>query len=117
MLHAVDTESLARNLHQRLLTSSTDQSSAFYSFRTDKFCVGFEMVHSFQGHHFLTWEHMRIMLMFLRRLRFSYSGGLIQKSGGCWQDVRYQVNHRKFDGLRRVGGLGFRRTMEQYGYA
>jgi hypothetical protein len=65
----------------------------------------------------VTWEHTRIMLMFLRCLQFSYSGGLIQKSGGCWQDVRHQVDSREPDGLRRVEGLGFRRTMEQFGYA
>jgi hypothetical protein len=57
------------------------------------------------------------MLMFLRYLQFSYSGGLIQKVGGCWQDVRHQVDSRQPDGLRRVEGLGFRRTMEDFGYA
>jgi hypothetical protein len=57
------------------------------------------------------------MLMFLRCLQFSYSGGLIQKVGGCWQDVRHQVDSRQPDGLRRVEGLGFRRTMEDFGYA
>ncbi|KIX92236.1 uncharacterized protein Z520_11982 [Fonsecaea multimorphosa CBS 102226] len=37
--------------------------------------------------------------------------------GGCWQDVRFQPDPRQLDGLRRVEGLGFRRTMEEFGYA
>ncbi|KAM6514394.1 hypothetical protein FALCPG4_015541 [Fusarium falciforme] len=57
------------------------------------------------------------MLMFLRCLQFSYSGGLIQKVGGCWQDVRLQPDPRQPDGLRRHEGLGFQRTMDTYGYA
>ncbi|EXK26412.1 hypothetical protein FOMG_17025 [Fusarium oxysporum f. sp. melonis 26406] len=57
------------------------------------------------------------MLMFLRCLQFSYSGGLIQKSGGCWQDLRLQPDSSQPNGLRRTEGLGFRHTMETYGYA
>ncbi|EEU33733.1 uncharacterized protein NECHADRAFT_56178, partial [Fusarium vanettenii 77-13-4] len=49
----------------------------------NKFCLGFEIVYSFQDPHFMTWEHTRIMLIFLRYLQFSYTGGLIQKVGGC----------------------------------
>ncbi|CAG1970840.1 unnamed protein product [Fusarium graminearum] len=48
------------------------------------------------------------MLMFLRCLQFLYTGGLIQKVAGCWRDP---------NGLRRHEGLGFKLTMESYGYA
>jgi hypothetical protein len=63
---------------QRLVTPIED-SSPYYSFtmqtvlqwvwwNINRFCVGFEMVYSFQDAHFVTWEHTCIMLMFLRCL-------------------------------------------------
>lgn len=55
--------------------------------------------------------------MFLRCLQFSYAGGLIQKVGGCWQDVRLQPDPHQPSGLRQYEGLGFKRTMEIYSYA
>ena len=56
------------------------------------------------------------MLMFLRCLRVSYGGVLLQKSGGCWRDVRHVPDDHQPDGLRRVEGLGFCRTMEEFRY-
>ncbi|EGU73900.1 hypothetical protein FOXB_15591, partial [Fusarium oxysporum f. sp. conglutinans Fo5176] len=128
LLNAIDTEFHSRQLQDERLTVPANQNSPYYDFTTEtvlrwlrwninKFCVGFEMVYSLQDPHFVTWEHTRIMLMFLRCLQFSYSGGLIQKSGGCWQDVRLQPDANQPDGLRRTEGLGFRHTMETYGYA
>ncbi|KAI8648040.1 hypothetical protein NCS55_01502200 [Fusarium keratoplasticum] len=128
LFYAVDSQMRSRELHDRRLVIPTDDSSPYYSFTTDtllrwvrwninKFCLGFEMVYSFQDPHFVTWEHTRIMLMFLRCLQFSYTGGLIQKVGGCWRDVQHQPDARQPNGLRRYEGLGFRRTMEMYGYA
>ncbi|RSL82713.1 hypothetical protein CEP52_016900, partial [Fusarium oligoseptatum] len=96
---------------------TTDTLLRWVRWNINKFCLGFEMVYSFQDPHFVTWEHTRMMLMFLRCLQFSYTGGLIQKVGGCWRDVRYQPDARQPNGLRRYEGLGFRRTMEMYGYA
>ena len=43
--------------------------------------------------------------------------GLSTKVGGCWQDVRQQPDPHQPSGLRRYEGLGFKRTMETYGYA
>ncbi|KAH7114164.1 hypothetical protein B0J13DRAFT_630962 [Dactylonectria estremocensis] len=111
LFYAIDSQMSSRELHDKHLVIPTDDSSPYYSFTTDtllrwvrwninKFC-----------------EHTRIMLMFLRCLQFSYSGGLIQKVGGCWQDVRLQPDPRQPDGLRRHEGLGFQRTMDAYGYA
>jgi hypothetical protein len=128
LFDAIDSDFRLRQLHQEHLTTSTRENCPYYTFTTatllrwlrwniNKFCVGFETVYSSQDAHFVTWEHTRIMLMFLRCLQFSYSGGLIQKVGGCWQDVRLQPDSRQPNGLRRIEGLGFRRTMEEYGYA
>ncbi|KAH7114180.1 hypothetical protein B0J13DRAFT_533688 [Dactylonectria estremocensis] len=128
LFYAIDSRIRSQELQNKRLVVPTGDSSPYYSFTTDnllrwmrwninKFCVGFEMVYSFQDPHFVTWEHTRIMLMFLRCLQFSYSGGLIQKVGGCWQDVRQQPDPRQPNGLRRYEGLGFKRTLETYGYA
>lgn len=128
LLSAVNEEIRGRGLHNKVLSVPTNQDSPYYSFRTDtvlrwlrwninKFCVGFEMVYSFQDPHFVTWEHSRVMLMFLRCLQFSYGGGRIQASGGCWQDVRLQPDANHPHGVRRREGLGFQRTMKVHGYA
>ncbi|RBR24094.1 uncharacterized protein FIESC28_03093 [Fusarium coffeatum] len=128
LFDAIDNRMRSRELHNQRLIIPTDDNSPYYSFTTDtllrwvrwninKFCVGFEMVYSFQDPHFVTWEHTRVMMMFLRCLQFSYTGGLIQKVGGCWQDVRQQPDARQPNGLRRHEGLGFKLTMEKYGYA
>ncbi|KAH7471845.1 hypothetical protein FOMA001_g13281 [Fusarium oxysporum f. sp. matthiolae] len=128
LFNAIDTAFHAQQLQDEHFMAPANQNSPYYNFTTEtvlrwlrwninKFCVGFEMVYSLQDPHFVTWEHTRIMLMFLRCLQFSYSGGLIQKSGGCWQDLRLQPDSSQPNGLRRTEGLGFRHTMETYGYA
>ncbi|KID83860.1 AT hook, DNA-binding motif protein [Metarhizium guizhouense ARSEF 977] len=128
LFHSIDSEFRNRQVHILGTTVEKTENSMYHSFTTEtllrwlrwninKFCVGFETVYSFQDPHFVTWEHTRVMLMFLRCLQYSYSGGLMQKSGGCWQDVRFQTDTRQSNGLRRVEGLGFQRTMETYGYA
>ncbi|KAE8383948.1 hypothetical protein BDV23DRAFT_189730 [Aspergillus alliaceus] len=75
------------------------------------------MVYSLNNCHFITWEYIRVMLMFLRCLQFSYTGGLPQRVSGCWRDVWFQPDPRQPDGIRRREGLGFQRSMDQYGYA
>ncbi|KIX01148.1 uncharacterized protein Z518_08873 [Rhinocladiella mackenziei CBS 650.93] len=127
LFEAIDRQFRLRPQHHRLLTCSSGAHAPYYRFTTttlirwlrwniNKFCVGFEMVHSFQDAHFVTWEHTRMMLAFLRCLQFSCPSGLIQKVGGCWHDVRFRPDSRQTDGLQRVEGLGFRRTMEEFGY-
>ncbi|KJK87933.1 hypothetical protein H633G_08218 [Metarhizium anisopliae BRIP 53284] len=128
LFHSIDSEFRNRQVHILGITVEKTENSMYHSFTTEtllrwlrwninKFCVGFETVYSFQDPRFVTWEHTRVILMFLRCLQYSYSGGLMQKSGGCWQDVRFQTDTRQSNGLRRVEGLGFQRTMETYGYA
>jgi hypothetical protein len=56
------------------------------------------------------------MLMFLCCLRFSYGGNNPQESAGCWWDVCHLPSGETADGVRRVEGLGFQWTMDQYGY-
>jgi hypothetical protein len=104
-----------------------DSAESFYALPTstllrwfrwniNKFCVGFEMVYSLNDRHFVTWEHTRMMLMFLRCLPFSYSGGLLERVSGCWRDVWFRPDPTQPDGLRRCEGLGFQRNMQQSGY-
>ncbi|KAL7903984.1 hypothetical protein GGI35DRAFT_484874 [Trichoderma velutinum] len=110
-------ELVGGGLSHQPVAFTTNTLLQWIRWNVNKFCMGFEMVHSFQDPHFVTWEHTRVMLMFLRCLQFSYAGGLIKKVGGCWQDVRLQPDPHQPNGLRRWEGLGFRRTMETYGYA
>ncbi|KAE8383944.1 hypothetical protein BDV23DRAFT_177429 [Aspergillus alliaceus] len=74
-------------------------------------------VYSLNNRHFVTWEHTQVMLMFLRCLQFFYAGGLPQRVSGCWRDIWFQPDPRQPDGIRRREGLGFQRSMDQYGYA
>ncbi|EWZ79008.1 hypothetical protein FOWG_16786 [Fusarium oxysporum f. sp. lycopersici MN25] len=84
LFYAIDNQIKSRELHDKRLIIPTDDGSPYYSFTTstlltwvrcniNKFCVGFEMVYSFQDPHFVTCEQTRIMLMFLRCLQFSTS--------------------------------------------
>ncbi|KAF9882577.1 hypothetical protein FE257_006752 [Aspergillus nanangensis] len=88
----------------------------WFRWNINKFCVGFEMVYSLNNRHFVTWEHTRMMLIFLRCLPFTYSGGLLQRVSRCWHDVWFRPDPTRPDGLRRCEGLGFARNMEQSGY-
>ncbi|KAI1671853.1 hypothetical protein L13192_02712 [Pyrenophora tritici-repentis] len=128
LLNEIDAQLKDRNLHTQHFQLEQERNLPHYTVSTvtvlnwlrwniNKFCVGFEMVYSLNNHHFVTWEHTRIMLMFLRCLQFSYSSGLIQRAGGLWQDVRLERNVDQPDGLRRYEGLGFRDSMERHGYA
>ncbi|KAB8266546.1 hypothetical protein BDV30DRAFT_247683 [Aspergillus minisclerotigenes] len=128
LLEQIHLEFQRRQLHQVGFPTPLEPNLPFYSLSTqtvldwfrwniNKFCVGFEMVHSLNDHHFVTWEHTRVMLMFLRCLQFSYSTGLIQRVGGCWHDIKYQPDATQSDGIRRWEGLGFRDTMQRFGYA
>ena len=128
LFDTIDAQFRSRGIQNQRLISQTAGDDPYHTFTTatitewlrwniNKFSVGFETICSSQDPYFFTWEHTRVMLMFLRCLEFSYSGGLIQKAGGCWQDVRFQEDARQPNGVRRVEGLGFRLSMEMHGYA
>ncbi|KAB8212764.1 hypothetical protein BDV33DRAFT_186205 [Aspergillus novoparasiticus] len=118
LFRAIHTAMRGRYLHRTRIPGTPGAEVPFYSLPTptllswlywniNKFCVGFEMVYSLNDRHFVTWEHTRVMLMFLRCLQFSYTGGLLQRVSGCWRDVWFQPDPRQPDGLRRREGLGF----------
>ncbi|KAM0359470.1 hypothetical protein ACHAO7_012272, partial [Fusarium culmorum] len=65
LFDAIDNRMRSREFHNQRLIILTDDNSPYYSFTTDtllrwvrwninKFCVGFEMVYSFQDPHFVT---------------------------------------------------------------
>ena len=122
---AIDQQFQARNCHQVAISPAGDELPYFthptttilswYRWNINKFCLGFEMVYSLSGSHWVPWEHTQVMLMFLRCLRFSYGGARLQESAGCWRDV----THKALRGAapRRGEGLGFEVTIRQYGYA
>ena len=73
LFQAIDQEFQQRQVGQEPVISNYH---AFYTYPTqtmiewfqwniNKFCVGFEMVYSMNDHHFVTWEHIRVMLIFL----------------------------------------------------
>lgn len=79
LFRAIDVQFRNRQNHHQRLTSLSSSHAPYYSFTTatllrwlrwniNKYCLGFETVYSFQDPHFVTWEHTRIMLMFLRCL-------------------------------------------------
>lgn len=90
------------------ITHPTSTALSWFRWNINKFCAGFELVYSLNNQHWVTWEHTRVMLMFLRCLRFSYGGGHPQESAGCWRDVRH--------GPQRAEGLGLQVTMPRYSY-
>lgn len=122
---AIDQQFRLRNCHQIAISPAGDELPYFTHLTTailswhrwniNKFCLGFEMVYSLSGSHWVTWEHTQVMLMFLRCLRFSYGSAHPQESAGCWRDVTYKA----IGGAqpRRGEGLGFEVTMRQYGHA
>jgi hypothetical protein len=98
------------------ITHPTTTALSWFRWNINKFCTGFEIVYSLGSQHWVSWEHTRIMLMFLRCLRFSYGGGHPQEAAGCWRDIRHAPSRGRAGGARRTEGLGFEVTIPQYGY-
>lgn len=99
------------------ITQYTSTALAWFRWNINKFCTGFELVSSLTSQRWVTWEHTRVMLMFLRCLRFSYGGGHPHEVAGIWQDTQRQS--KRFpgrQGLERAEGLGLKVTVPQYGY-
>ena len=127
LFNAIDRQLETLNLRQQRIAPASEELPytthptttvlSWYRWNINKFCVGFEMVYSLSGRQWVTWEHTRMMLMFLRCLRFSYGSGHPKEAAGCWRDVRYAPSSDAPDGFRRIEGLGFQVTMPQYGYS
>ncbi|KAE8371006.1 hypothetical protein BDV26DRAFT_299204 [Aspergillus bertholletiae] len=127
LFRAIHTVMRGQYLYRTRIPRTPVAEAPFYSLPTptllswlywsiNKFCIGFKMVYSLNNRHFVTWEHTRVILMFLRCLQFLYTGGLLQRVSGCWRDIWFQPDPRQPDGLRRREGLGFQQSMERYGY-
>ena len=106
---------LGRNIP--FTTHRSKTALSWIKWNINKFCLGFEMIYSINGTRRVAWEHTRMMLMFLRCLQFSYGGGIIRKSAGCWWDRKEVLSAHLSDGIQRHEGLVFQVTLSQYGYA
>ena len=83
LFYKIDQELRVRNLHDTRLPGvpsfyslPTSTLLSWFHWNINKFCVGSETVYGNNDRHFVTWEHTRVMMMFLRCLQFSYTGGL-----------------------------------------
>lgn len=104
------------SIERPYVTLLTTTALSWMHWNINKFCLGFEMVYSLSRKHWVTWEHTRVMLMFLRCLRCSYGHGHPKLSAGCWRDVNETPHSASPNGLRRTEGLGFQVTIDRYGY-
>jgi hypothetical protein len=50
----------------------------------DKFAAGFEIVLARSREELITWEQTKIMVMFLRCLRFVFGAHLLQRESSLW---------------------------------
>jgi hypothetical protein len=81
----------------------------------DKFATGFEVLLARCHRQFVTWEHTKMLAMFLRSLRFALGGYELRRESALWWSRR--------DSGGRVGqpvqtwyGLGFCNTLRRHGY-
>jgi len=81
----------------------------------DKFATGFEVVRALSRPDLVTWEQTKMMVMFLRCLRYVFGGHLLSQESALWWSRR----ERAGSGPVRVKmwyGLGFRNTLPGYKY-
>jgi hypothetical protein len=103
--------------HRPFYIHRTSTVLEWFRWNMNKFCAGFEMVHSLQNQHIISWDHTQVMLLFLRCLRLAYGGGgnHLQRSFGCWRDVKEAANAT--GEMPRREGMGLCNTLQQYRYA
>ena len=77
----------------------------------DKFATGFEMVRALHGRRLISWEHTKIMSMFLRCLRYLFNGEQLSGESPLWWSRRDHTTARP-----SRYGLGFCNTLPKYGY-
>ena len=116
-LGALEQEPALGQGEQPYFTQPTTTTLSWFRWNINKFCVGFELVSSLSSQQWVTWEHTRVMLMFLRCLRFSYGGGHPREAAGLWRDIQHAPSRRQPGGSRQSEGLGFQATMPRYSYA
>ncbi|KAF4332448.1 hypothetical protein FBEOM_13752 [Fusarium beomiforme] len=93
LFYAIDNQMRSRELHNKRLIIPTDDGSPYYSFTTDTL---------------LRWVRWNIN---------KFCIGFEMKVAGCWRDIRQQPDASQPNRLRRHEGLGFKLTMERYGYS
>lgn len=76
----------------------------------NKLTTGFEYVHSLRVKDLVRWEHTKMMIMFLRLLKFSHGGHALGRHMAVWRDRVVRENGTRFE------GLGLSRTLPEYGY-
>lgn len=95
------------------MLSRTEVYLGFLWRNADKFATGFEVVRARCNQEIVTWEQTKMMVMFLRCLRFVFDGHQLQREPALWWSQREYSN----DGQVQVWhGLGFQNTLQRYGY-
>lgn len=70
------------------------QTSTYISYlmaSINKFALGFEYTLSLCDHNVITWEHTKVMCMFLRCLRYCLGGKLLEKEAALYWDKRRRL--------------------------
>jgi hypothetical protein len=89
-------------------------SSTFLQFiwcNLNKFTTAFEYVHSLTTRDFVSWEHSKMMICFLRLMKFGYGSHRLRSESALWWDHKDRPRGRTYE------GLGFSQTLKQSGYA
>ena len=81
----------------------------------DKFATGFEVVRAQCRKELVTWEQTKMMVMFLRCLRFVFGGHLLSRESAIWWSRR-ETHVGELPRLRVWIGLGFSNTLPRHGY-
>lgn len=79
----------------------------------NKFAFGFEYTMGLTpARTTVSWEHTRLMVMFLRILKFSYGGGDISREAGLWRDKCIGGIY----GDKGMEGMAFQKSLQEFGY-
>jgi hypothetical protein len=93
-------------------TQTTAQMIAWVRWNVNKFCYGFEMLHTWPK-HLIHPEHARVMLIYLRCLRCFYGIG----NSGDFYRLHLDRRTKTVNGVEQVKhGLAFEKSLEQHGY-
>jgi hypothetical protein len=80
----------------------------------DKFATGFELIQA-KCQDLVTWEQTKMMAMFLRCLRFTFSGHQFSRESALWWSRREMVGNERGVVGKVWYGLGFCNTLTRYG--
>ena len=77
----------------------------------NQFTTDFEYVRTLSTADHVTWEHSKMMIMFLRLLKFSYESHQLSREIALWWDQKHSRRQKKL-----LYGLGFSATLQQFDY-